>query len=556
MIVRSPFPDAIIPDTPFVPYVLRHAERLAAKPALLDGATGRLMTYGQLDADVRRVAANLAQRGFRKGDVLAIYSPNALEFVVPLLAAGLLGGAATTVNPLYTAAELTTQLRDAHAQLLFTVSSVLEKALEAAQRAAVREVFVFDQALELAPAPPGGAGAADVEAPTTGTRTTSFAALLQGPASPVDQVAVDVRDDVVALPYSSGTTGVAKGVMLTHRNLVANLVQMSQMGIVTEQDTVVGVLPFYHIYGITVILALGLANGATIVSLPRFDLVQFLATLQGRRVTVGFVAPPIALALAKQPIVDQYDLTSLRVLMSAAAPLGKEIQEACAARLKCLFIQAWGMTETSPDVTMEPLDPERLKPGAVGVCVPNSECKVVDLATGAELGPNEQGEVCARGPQIMKGYLNNPTATAAMLEADGWLHTGDIGFFDEDGHLYVVDRLKELIKYKGYQVAPAELEALLLTHPAVADAAVIPVPDEEVGEVPKALVALKPGASARPEELMAFVAGRVAPFKRVRQLAFLDAVPKSASGKILRRVLIERERAAAAERTAGDAGGS
>ena len=526
MIVRSPFPDVDIPDMPFTPFVLRHAERLAAKPALIDGVSGRTYTYGQVSDAVQRLAALLARRGFGKGDVLALYSPNSPEFVIPFLAAGLLGGTTTTVNPLYTVDELTAQLTDSNARYIFTVSAALDKVLEAQRHSAIRKIFLLD---------------APVATPSPST--TPFAALLgESPAS-VEQTPVDVVNDVIALPYSSGTTGIAKGVMLTHRNLVANLCQMSAMGVVAEQDTVIGVLPFFHIYGIMVILSLGLANGATIVSLPRFDLAQFLQTLQDRRVTVGFVAPPIALAMAKQPIVDHYDLSSLRVLMSAAAPLGKETQHACAERLKCLFIQAWGMTETSPDVTMEPLDAARVKPGAAGLCIPNSECKVVDLETGAALGPNEQGEVWARGPQIMKGYLNNPAATANILDAEGWLHTGDIGYFDADGHLYVVDRLKELIKYKGYQVAPAELEAVLLSHPTVADAAVIPVRDEEAGEAPKAFVVLKPGMQATPDELMAFVAERVAPYKKIRQVEFVDAVPKSASGKILRRVLVERERA-------------
>ncbi len=565
MIFSSPYPDVTVPDAPFAEFVLRHAQRLAEKPALIDGASGRTLTYGQLDDAVRRVAAGLARRGFQRGDTLAIYASNQLEFVIPFLAAALLGGVTTTVNPLYTVDELSAQLTDSGARYIFTVPASVDKALEAQQRVGLQEVFLFDEATEPEPALIVSAEvshaeeqrrglwgwlrrnsrpmAASLRSGVTDQRapTIPFAILMKdkGQAS---QVAVDVSQDVVALPYSSGTTGLAKGVMLTHRNLVANLCQMTAMGIVTEEDTVIGVLPFFHIYGITVILSLSLANGATVVSMPRFNLQQFLQVLQDRQVTVGFVAPPIALALAKQPIVDQYDLSALRLLMSAAAPLGKEIQEVCAARLQCLFIQGWGMTETSPDVTMEPRDPTQVKAGAAGVCVPNSACKVIDIETGAELGPNEQGEICARGPQIMKGYLNNPAATAQTLELDGWLHTGDIGYFDEDGHLYVVDRLKELIKYKGYQVAPAELEAVLLAHPAVADVAVIPLKDDEAGDVPKAFIVLKPDATATADELMSFVAERVAPYKKVRQVEFIDAIPKSPSGKILRRVLIKQER--------------
>ena len=520
MIFRSPFPPVTIPNVSYASFVLQHAERLAEKPALIDGLTGQQFTYGQLADAVRRVASSLAARGFGKGDVLAVYSPNLPEYPIPFLAAASLGGTTTTINPLYTVDELSFQLNDAHALYLVTTPAFVEKALEGKQRSQVREVFVFGEALGATP----------------------FATLLQGDGN-VPQVEINVQEDVVALPYSSGTTGVAKGVMLTHRNLVANLCQFAPIGFVGEQDTVIGVLPFYHIYGLTVILSLSLANGATVITMPRFDLQQFLHVLQDYQVTVGNMVPPIMLALAKQSVVENYDLSHLRVILSAAAPLGKELQEACATRLNCLVVQAWGLTETSPDVTFHPLTPGAIRWGSAGVCNPNSECKVVDINSGEELEANQEGEICARGPQIMKGYLNNPAATAAMLDADGWLHTGDIGYFDEDGYIYIVDRLKELIKYKGMQVAPAELEALLVTHPAVADAAVIPSPDEEAGEVPKAFVVLKPGADASAEEIMEYIAVRVAPHKRIRRLEFTKQIPNSASGKILRRLLIEHERA-------------
>jgi acyl-CoA synthetase (AMP-forming)/AMP-acid ligase II len=520
MIFRSPFPPVTIPDVSFTSFVLQHAQRLAEKPALIDGLTGQQYTYGQLADAVRRVASGLAARGFGKGDVLALYSPNLPAYPIPFLAAASLGGITTTINPLYTIEELAFQLNDSQTLYLVTTPAFVEKALEGKHRSQVQDVFVFGQA-------PGA---------------TPFAVLLQSNGD-VPEVEINAQEDVVALPYSSGTTGLAKGVMLTHRNLVANLCQFAPFGFVGEEDTVIGVLPFYHIYGLTVILSLSLANGATVVSLPRFDLLQYLQVLQDYQVTVGNMVPPIMLALAKQPVVENYDISHLRVILSAAAPLGKELQEACADRLNCLVVQAWGLTETSPDVTFHPLTPGAIKWGSAGICNPNSECRVVDVATGEELEANQEGEICARGPQIMKGYLNNPAATAAMLDPDGWLHTGDIGYFDEDGYVYIVDRLKELIKYKGMQVAPAELEALLVTHPAVSDAAVIPAPDEEAGEVPKAFVVLKLAAAATAEEIMAYVAGRVAPHKRIRRLEFTDQIPKSASGKILRRLLIERERA-------------
>jgi acyl-CoA synthetase (AMP-forming)/AMP-acid ligase II len=329
--------------------------------------------------------------------------------------------------------------------------------------------------------------------------------------------------------------------MLTHHNLVANVVQSASCLDVGETDVLAGVLPFFHIYGMVVIMNQGLHLGATIVTMPRFDLEQFLETLQKYRVTFANVVPPIVLALAKQPVVDKYDLGSVRTLFSGAAPLSENVAAAAAARLGCRVLQGYGLTETSPVTHATRASAANPKLAGIGPPIPDTEARLVDTATGAELGPNQQGEICVRGPQVMKGYLNRPEATAAMIDGEGWLHTGDIGYADEEGCFFVVDRVKELIKYKGLQIAPAELEAVLLAHPAVADAAVVPLPHEEAGEVPKAFVVLK--GEATPEQILGFVAERVAPYKKVRCLEVIDQIPKSPSGKILRRVLAQRERA-------------
>jgi len=328
-------------------------------------------------------------------------------------------------------------------------------------------------------------------------------------------------------------------VMLTHYNLVANICQTEPL-FPAEIERVIAVLPFYHIYGLTVLLNISLHRGDTVITMPRFDLEQFLQLLQQHGVTRAYLVPPIVLALAKHPLVEKYNLGALRSINSGAAPLGGNVEQACGDRLNCFVAQGYGLTETSPVVSTTPIDPAVRRAGSAGLLIPNTECKVVDPASGAELEANQQGEVCVRGPQVMKGYLNQPAATSAMLEPEGWLHTGDIGMVDQDGYLFIVDRLKELIKYKAFQVAPAELESLLLKHPAVADAAVIPHPDAEAGEVPKAFVVMKGQAS--PDELMAFVNEQVAPFKKIRLLEVVDQIPKSPAGKILRRTLIERER--------------
>jgi acyl-CoA synthetase (AMP-forming)/AMP-acid ligase II len=356
-----------------------------------------------------------------------------------------------------------------------------------------------------------------------------------------EQVEINAREDLIALPYSSGTTGLPKGVMLTHHNLVANLRQMEGLCYFYETDKLICVLPLFHIYGLVVVLNMGLYSGATVVLMPRFELEGFLQAVQDYEVTLTQLVPPIVIALSKSPLVDNYKLPKLHTIFSGAAPLGEDLTRACMDRLGCSVRQGYGMTETSPVTHSSPAPPWPVKFGSVGVPAPNTECKIVDLETGEQLGAGERGEVCVRGPQIMQGYLNNPEATARTIDVENWLHTGDIGYFDEDGHFFIVDRAKELIKYKGFQVPPAELEAVLLTHPSIADAAVIPYPDDEAGEVPKGIIVLR--EPAEPEAIMEFVAERVAPHKRIRHLEFVDKIPKSPSGKILRRVLVDMDRA-------------
>jgi acyl-CoA synthetase (AMP-forming)/AMP-acid ligase II len=520
MIVRSPLPDVEIPEIPLTSLVLRRAEDLPHKPALIDGPTGRTLTYGQLAEGCRRVATGLRRRGFGKGDVFGIFAPNLPEYAVAFNGVNLAGGTNTTVNSLYTADEVAFQLKDCGARFLVTVPPFMDRAIEAAKRAGVEEIFVFGE----------GEGA------------TPFAALLadDGPLPSID---VAPREDVVVLPYSSGTTGFPKGVMLTHHNLVSNIKQTDGVQTVNENDTLIAVLPFFHIYGQVVIMMIGLYRGATIVTMPKFDLEGFLQIAQDHGVTRGYFVPPIVLALAKHPMVDSFDLSKMKTILCGAAPLGPELQEACAKRLGCRVTQGYGMTETSPVTHAVPDEGGLDKPGSIGPLVPNTECRVVDYETGRDLEAGQDGEIWVRGPQVMKGYLNNPDATAKTIDPDGWLHTGDIGHADEDGYFAIVDRLKELIKYKGYQVPPAELEAILLSHPAIADAAVVPRPDEEAGELPKAFVVLKSGASASSEDVIRYVAERVAPQKKVRLVEFVEEIPKSASGKILRRILVERERA-------------
>ena len=511
MVLRSPVSDIEVPDVPLHEFILGDVDGRADKPALIDGPSGRTVTYGELKQRVDAFAAGLAARGLEPGGVVGIFSPNLPEYAIAFHGVARAGGTVTTVNPTATAHELTRQLSDAGARFLLTAPPFAETATTAAADAGVEAVFVFGEAEGLTPA-----------------------AELFGDPSDAPDVQIDPAEHLVALPFSSGTTGLPKGVMLTHRNLVANVLQSEVFLETSQDDVVIGVLPFYHIYGMTVIMNLALHNGATVVTMPRFDLEQFLGLHQEHGVTQCYVAPPIVLALAKHPAVDKFDLSSLRFVMSGAAPLSAELGEAAARRLDCIVMQGYGMTETSPVTHVSPL--ERNKPGTVGVLLPNTEARIIDLDTAQDA---ERGELCMRGPQIMKGYLNNQTATDAMIDRDGWLHSGDIAIVDDEGYFTVVDRVKELIKYKGYQVPPAELEALLLDHPQISDAAVLGRPDEEAGEIPIAFVVAD---DIEPDAVLSFVAERVAPYKKLRGVEFVDEIPKSPSGKILRRELAERMR--------------
>jgi acyl-CoA synthetase (AMP-forming)/AMP-acid ligase II len=516
MIITSEFPPVKILDVPIHDAVLGRAREYGDRVALVDGVSGREITYAQLDGMSRRVAAGFAELGIKHGDTIALYSPNTILYPVVFYGATRAGATVTTVNALYTADELHKQLVDSKAKLLVTISLFLPVATAAIEGTDVTEIFVCDSA--------------------EGYRSVMELVASTGPEP---EVTIDPAEDVAVLPYSSGTTGAAKGVMLTHRNIATNIAQAEVMIKLDADERIIAILPFFHIYGLTVLMNLPLRLGATVVVLPKFDLEQFLTTLDQQRITRAFVAPPVVLTLAKHPAVDGVDLSALKYVMSAAAPLDGELAEACAKRLGLhAVLQAYGMTELSPGTHSVPQDDPEPPPGAVGKLFPSTEMRLV----GADGNDADEGEIWIRGPQVMKGYLGRPAETEATIDPDGWLHTGDIGRMDERGYLYVIDRVKELIKYHGYQVPPAELEAVLLTDERIADAAVIGV-QADGNEVPKAFVVPMPGVELTEEDVIEYVSARVAPYKKIRQVEFIEAVPKAASGKILRRELRAREAA-------------
>src|SRR6266566_1300438 len=520
-VLAGPWPDPVVPDISLPELLLVTAAEQAERPAVIDASSGRTLHYGELAEGVRRVASGLAALGLRPGNVFAIMAPNSPEWLLACCGALAAGGVVTGINPLCTPGEVATQLADAEARFVLTVPEFLPTASAAAERAAAGR--------------PGGPPRIIVIGPAPGD-TIPLAALLAHPGKPLPEPADP--DALALLPYSSGTTGLAKGVMLTHRACLTNVVQMLTSMPVTPADRVLAVAPFFHAVGLIVLAGRTLARGATLVTLPRFDVTGFLAALQDHRITQTVVVPPIVLALAKHPAVDQYDLSSLDWLGCGAAPLSAELQQACAERIGCPVGQGYGMTEATAGIALWPAGAP-VVPGSSGRLLPGIQARITDPETGADLAPGQPGELWVRTPALMTGYLGNPAASAATVDEDGWLHTGDIARFDTDGNLFLLDRAKELIKVKGFQVAPAELEAVLRSHPAVADAAVIPVPDERAGELPKAYVV--PAQQVTPQELIDYAAARVAPHKRIHQVAFTDAIPTSPSGKTLRRLLTAGE---------------
>ena len=515
-VFASPMPSVDIPDVPLSALVLGKAASMPDAAAMIDGATGATIPFARLSDAVHRLAGGLAAAGVGPGSCVALMAPTCPEFAIVFHAVAVRGAAVTTVNPAYTERELRHQLDDAGATLLVVAPACLDVARAGVEGTKVREIVT------IGPAP----GHRSIDA-------------LMG--EPIEQAAVDLHGATVALPYSSGTTGLPKGVVLTHRNLVANVVQLNAILPVEAGEVGLAVLPFFHIFGMEAAMNAWLAAGVTVVTLPRFDMGRALSLIETHRVAHLYAVPPIVLGLAKSPLVDAHDLSSMRRIVCGAAPLGADLTREAAARVGCPIVQAYGMTELSPLSHANP--PSGDVPGSSGVAAPNTESRVID-PEGNDLGVDEVGELLVRGPQVMKGYLNNPEATAACLDAEGWLATGDVVRIDADGYVFIVDRAKELIKVKGFQVAPAELEALIVTHPAVADVAVIGVADDEAGERPKAFVVVRDGAEVTDHEVRGFVAERAATYKHLHEVEFLDAIPKSASGKILRRVLREGQLAA------------
>ncbi|KAF8704476.1 hypothetical protein HU200_031429 [Digitaria exilis] len=526
LLFRSTLPDIAIPDhLPLHDYVFEHLSHRRDRPCLIDGATGETLTFADVDRLSRRVAAGMraSPLNVRPGGTVMLLLPNSVEFALAFLACSRLGAAATTANPLHTPPEIAKQATASRATVIITEPAFVGK---------VRDL--------------AGVSAAVVVTGDGAEGCVSFSDLLAGDdSSELPEVAIDVANDVVALPYSSGTTGLPKGVMLSHRGLVTSVAQIVDGDNpnlhLREDDVVLCVLPMFHIYSLHSILLCGMRAGAALVIMKRFDTAKMFELVEKHGVTVAPLVPPIVVEMAKSDAIDRHDLSSVRMVISGAAPMGKELQDILRAKLpRAVLGQGYGMTEAGPVLSMcmaFAKEPSPVKSGACGTVVRNAELKIIDPETGVSLPRNQPGEICIRGKQIMKGYLNNPDATAKTIDVEGWLHTGDIGYVDDDDEIFIVDRLKELIKYKGFQVAPAELEAMLIAHPGIADAAVVPMKDDSCGEIPVAFVVTSNGSEITEDEIKQYVAKQVVFYKRLHKIFLVETIPKAPSGKILRKDL-------------------
>ena len=533
------------PEVPLYEFLRISAQKYPDKTALIyfDGK----MTYKELDVLTDRFAAALADLGVKKGDRVALFLPNTPLFVISYYGALKAGAVVTAMSPLYKEREVEHQLNDSEAEtivLLDLLYPIVEKVWE---RTKLRNVIV-GSLRDYMPSFKAFLGSLLGKIPSRHVERRAnvyfFRELVARYGANPPKIEINPKEDLAALQYTGGTTGISKGAMLTHMNLVSNAVMCKEWLQPREgEEVVLTVLPLFHIYGMTTSMNAPILFAGTMVLLPRFDPVAVLQAIHKYRVTVFCGAPTMYAMLLAHSDLKKYDLTSVRFCISGAAPLPPDVQKKFMEVTGGVLVEGYGLTESSPVTHTNPLDRtmKTVKIGSIGIPWPDTDAKIVDIETGEkELPPGEVGELIVRGPQVMKGYWKMPEETSAVLR-DGWLYTGDVGKMDEDGYFYITDRKKDLIKYKGYSVYPRELEDVLYEHPAVKLCGVIGKPDPVAGEIPKAFVVLREGMAATEEELMKFVNEKVAPYKAIRELEIRKELPLSAVGKVLRRVLREEE---------------
>lgn len=523
-IVRSPFPDVTIPTgLNLYSYITKNFNKYNKAAALVDGVTQTSITFDQFDTETCKISSALRDIGLSKRDVLAIVSPNNIDFPKLFLATMAAGGVVTTCSPLLSPQDLRAQFVDSNTKYIATIPLLLPAIQQATEGLGIKKIIVME----------------DKNDSTNDKFITSLASMASNSGSKFTVEAVDSRNDPAMLIYTSGTTGKPKGVVHTHYGIIANCCVMDNKELVAvyHEQSCLSLLPFFHIYGLAAILLLTLCTGGTQIILPKFEPTLFLSSIEKHRISFATLAPPLILFLAKHPEVSKYDVSCLESVISGAAPLSENLaNEACSRTGISVIRQAYGLSEMASHCM--PLKMGMAKPSSVGSPFPNVISRIVDTESGETLGPDQEGELLVKGPNVMKGYWNLPTETANVLDEDGWFSTGDYGYHDNERHLHITDRMKELIKVKGLPVAPAELEGVLLKHPGILDVAVASVSNERLGEAPKAFVVRK-DKSLTENDVIDFVKQCKLPEYKwlAGGVAFIDEVPKSAAGKILRRLL-------------------
>ncbi|MFC1932701.1 long-chain fatty acid--CoA ligase [Chloroflexota bacterium] len=506
------------PEAPLFEFLSSTAKKYPANIAF--SCQDRKLSYGELDTLTSQLAFGLNELGIKKRDRVALFLPNSLEFIIGYYGILKAGGTVTPANSLNKRDELKHQLNDSEAVAIITSENSYPMVKEIKDETRLKAIIL-----------------ADSERTNGGISLSKL--LAKYPPSP-SEVDLKPKEDIAAIEYTGGTTGLPKGAMLTHYNLVANAMQNATWLGWNNKDIIIGLLPFYHSWGACTCLNSPIYSGARVVILPRFDVQELLMTIKKEKATVLYGAASIFTMLVNNPIITEYDLSSLKYVKAGAMPIPPQIQERWEQVTGVRMILGYGLSEASPETHNSP--PKRVKPGTIGIPIMDTDARIVDEETGeTELPPGKAGELVIRGPQVMKEYLNRPEDSKEALR-NGWLYTGDLAVMDEEGYFSIVDRKKEIIKYKGYTIAPAEVEAVLYKHPSVKECAVVGVPDALAGELPKAYVVLKAEYTLSEDELIKFCEQRVAPYKKIRQVEFIKEIPKTQVGKVLRRVLKDKER--------------
>ena len=530
------------PEIPIFKMLDESAEKHPEATAII--FQDKIITYRELKDQVDRFATALQNMGVEREDKVALFLPNIPQFVISYYGALKAGAIVTAISPLYKEREVENQINDSGAETLVVLDLLYPAVEKVKDETGLKRIIVTGFG-EYLPTVKRILGSLLGKIPThkvdMGEGMHLFQDLLKGyPPTPAP-IEVNPKEDLALLQYTGGTTGLPKGAMLTHYNLVSNAYMCNAWLKAEEAKEVhVNVLPLSHIYGMTVTMNNAIASAGAMILIPRFDAKEVLGSIKKYKASVFGGVPTLYGALITQPDISSYDLSSIKFCISGASPLPPEVQNKFMELTGGVLVEGYGLTEASPVTHANPLDPtlETVKIGSIGLTWPDTEAKIMHEASGVELPVDMVGELAIRGPQVMKGYWNDPEETAAVLK-DGWLYTGDYAKQDEDGYFYIVDRKKDLIKYKGYSVFPREVEDVLYEHPAVKVAAVVGIPDEESGEMPKAFIVLKDGAEATEEELIEFIRERVAPYKRIRAVEFRDELPMTLVGKVLKKDLRE-----------------